>query len=82
MEEFNNIVPVNDEARKDYVPPSAEIILLTAQENLALLDEKFHSAEDRWALGGWAWGEGTAFDPESGTYNVYAPEGWKLPQNS
>lgn len=77
MEELKIVPPADD--RKPYEPPQAEVIVLEPREPLALIDTKFHDPEDHWVLNGWTWGDGTTFDPASGTYGVYTPEKWELP---
>ena len=89
MEEMKNVsskeTAENQQTRKPYTPPAAEIILLEPQEALAAWDFKYHgdSAADRWALNGWKYplGDDIASAGIQGTITPTLEDGttnWKL----
>ena len=78
MDKRKDIAPEPQCERQPYTPPTAEIILLTPQENLAVTDFGFHQGKEsfRWGLNGWADYTGLNQDPSSGTIkSVY----WDIP---
>lgn len=90
MEELKNknsvqsaVLETKENARKDYVPPTAEVILLVPEEQLSVWDYKYSdsdSAADRWAIGIWG---GFESCPASGAIGgITNPDGWGLPASS
>lgn len=83
MEELKNTPVAVSEAKEDmrrpYEAPTAEIILLAPQEEMAAWT--YHNGENedanRWALNGW--GYSALGDPDSGVYGPVTPNNWTLP---
>lgn len=85
MEEMKSMssVSVNEkqDERKVYTAPSAELIMLAPQENLALVDNNHIPAKDRWMLGQWngLFSGCLASGGTTGAVTFGADDGWKLP---
>lgn len=82
MEEIKNTsVSREQDQRKPYEPPTAEIILLAPKEELAGWSFSYngHDLDDRWALNGW--GYSALGDPASGTYGTVTPNAWTMPED-
>lgn len=79
MDEQKNIPSPQQEARKPYEPPTAEIILLTPKEELAGWSYDYHDS-NRWGLGGWA-AFNSADSLDSGFTGTVVPadDSWTLP---